>query len=103
MADLLERSEAAGDIVQGEDAGGAMLRLRKFMFQNVYLGPAAQSERDRIETMLRVPVRPLCGEPAASPRRPDASESDRVVDYLAGMTDRYAIRAFMDLSVPRGF
>jgi dGTP triphosphohydrolase len=26
-----------------------------------------------------------------------------VVDYLAGMTDRYAIRAFMDLSVPQGF
>jgi dGTPase len=34
---------------------------------------------------------------------PDASEAQRVVDYLAGMTDRYAIRAFSELSLPQGF
>ena len=34
---------------------------------------------------------------------PDATERDRVVDYLAGMTDRFAIRSFSDLSVPQGF
>ena len=32
-----------------------------------------------------------------------ATEHERVVDYLAGMTDRYAIRAHSDLSVPQGF
>ena len=32
VRDLLERSEDAGDIVQGEEVGGAMLRLREFMF-----------------------------------------------------------------------
>ncbi|MBA3358432.1 MAG: deoxyguanosinetriphosphate triphosphohydrolase, partial [Thermoleophilaceae bacterium] len=41
-------------------------------------------------------------EPPPSPD-PDASEHERVVDYLAGMTDRFAIRAFSDLSVPQGF
>jgi dGTPase len=102
VADLLARSEEAGDIVQGEDVGGAMLRLRRFMFQNVYLGPAAQSERDRIETMLRALFAHYAEHPPPA-QTADASESDRVVDYLAGMTDRYAIRAFMDLSVPQGF
>ena len=34
---------------------------------------------------------------------PDATESERVVDYLAGMTDRFAIRAFAELSLPQGF
>jgi dGTPase len=33
----------------------------------------------------------------------DASDSERVVDWLAGMTDRFALRAFSDLSLPRGF
>jgi dGTPase len=33
----------------------------------------------------------------------DASEAERVTDYLAGMTDRYAVRAFTDLAVPHGF
>ena len=42
--DLVEHSERAGDIVQGEEVGGAMMRLRGFMFQNVYLGrPRARS------------------------------------------------------------
>jgi dGTPase len=37
------------------------------------------------------------------PLADDASDAQRVVDYLAGMTDRYAVRAFCDLSVPQGF
>ena len=32
-----------------------------------------------------------------------ASDRERIVDYIAGMTDRFAVRAFADLSVPRGF
>ena len=34
---------------------------------------------------------------------PDATHEQRVVDWLAGMTDRFAIRAFADLSLPQGF
>ncbi len=102
VRDLLERSEAAGDIVQGEDVGGAMLRLREFMFDRVYLGPDAQSESARIERMLRALFDHYAENPPA-PLTPGASEQERVTDYLAGMTDRYAIRVFSDLSVPQGF
>ena len=102
VVDLLERSEAAGDIVQGEDVGGAMLRLREFMFERVYLSPDAQRERQRIERMLRTLFDHYAEHPPAA-LTADASEHERVVDYLAGMTDRFAIRAFTDLSVPQGF
>jgi dGTPase len=34
---------------------------------------------------------------------PDATDEQRVVDWLAGMTDRFAIRAFEDLSLPQGY
>ena len=102
VRDLLVRSQDAGDIVQGEDVGGAMLRLRDFMFEHVYLGPDAQSERARIETMLRALFAHYAENPPRAQTR-DASDSDRVVDYLAGMTDRYAIRMFGDFSVPQGF
>ena len=102
VRDLLERSEDAGDIVQGEEVGGAMLRLRDFMFDQVYLGPEAQRERERIERMLRALFDHYADHlpPALTP---DAADHERVVDYLAGMTDRYAIRIFTDLSVPQGF
>ena len=102
VVDLLERSEAAGDVVQGEDVGGAMLRLRDFMFERVYLGPAAQRERIRIERMLRA-LFDHYAEHLPPAVTPGAADHERVVDYLAGMTDRYAIRAFSDLSVPHGF
>ena len=44
---------AAGDIVQSEEIGGAMLRLRKFMFDRVYLGPEARREHERVERAMR--------------------------------------------------
>jgi dGTPase len=102
VRDLLERSEEAGDIVQGEDVGGAMLRLREFMFDRVYLGPDAQGETARIERMLRALFAHYAENPPPA-QAPGASEPERVTDYLAGMTDRYAITTFSDLSVPQGF
>ena len=102
VRDLLERSEAAGDIVQGEDVGAAMLRLREFMFERVYLGPDAQGESARIRRMLRALFDHYADNPPPA-LAPGAAEHERVIDYLAGMTDRYAIRVFSDLSVPQGF
>ena len=64
VPDLVERSEEAGDIVQGDEVGGAMLRLREFMFERVYLAPDAQREpRDRAHAAGA--VRPLREQPAA--------------------------------------
>src|ERR687894_1210947 len=51
--DLVEHSWAAQDIVQGAAVGAAMLRLRGFMFERVYLGPTARAEHAKIERVLR--------------------------------------------------
>ena len=102
VRDLLERSERAGDIVQGEEVGGAMSRLREFMFARVYLGPVAQRERPRIERMLRALFDHYAEHPPPAAVA-GASERERVVDYLAGMTDRYAVRSFTALAVPASF
>jgi dGTPase len=102
VVDLLDRSEETGDIVQGEEVGGAMLRLREFMFERVYLATDAQRQTPRIERTLRT----LFDHYAANPPpalTEDASDEQRVVDWLAGMTDRFAVRAFADLSMPQGF
>ena len=102
VQDLVERSAQEGDIAQSEEVGGAMLRLRKFMFQRVYLAPDAQRELPRVERMLRALFQHYAQEPPPS-QVPDATDEQRVVDYLAGMTDRFAVRAFSALSVPQGF
>jgi dGTPase len=99
--DLVEHSEPAGDIVQGAEVGRAMLRLRTFMFDRVYLGPAARAEHAKIERVLRGLFDWYCSHPEELPES-DAGEADRVIDYLAGMTDRYAIRAWSERFVPQG-
>jgi dGTPase len=98
--DLVEHSERAGDIVQGDEVGGAMLRLRTFMFERVYLGPTARAEHEKIERVLRGLFDWYCTNPDELPE--GDSLADRVIDWLAGMTDRYAIRAWTERFVPQG-
>jgi dGTPase len=104
--DLVETSERAGDIVQSEEAGAAMNALRTFMFDEVYLGDVARQEHSRIERVIRTLFHHYASDPALVPDgggAPGAGHAQRVTDYLAGMTDRYAVRAFEELSVPASF
>ncbi len=122
--DMVEHSARAQDIVQGPRAGPAMDELRSFMFERVYLGPAVRAERARIANVvgklfehyvehpeLLPGAREDAGEaPVASEdsgqsgERPERGElAERVTDYVAGMTDRYCIREYTDLEVPRVF
>jgi dGTPase len=72
------------------------------MFERVYLGDQAQSERGRIERMMKGLFDFYVQHPPVS-LVSGATDADRVTDYLAGMTDRFALRAFEELSIPRGF
>jgi dGTPase len=98
--DLVETSEREGDIVQSDLVGGAMLRLRAFMFRRVYLGPVSRAEHEKIERVLRELFAHYCERIDELP--PAETDADRVIDWLAGMTDRFAIRAWTERFVPRG-
>ncbi|HYF27986.1 MAG TPA: deoxyguanosinetriphosphate triphosphohydrolase [Baekduia sp.] len=104
--DLVEHSERAGRIVQGEAAAQAMDDLRSFMFSDVYLGPVARREHAKVEGVVRTLFTHFCDRPELLPDgggAPGADLPQRVTDYLAGMTDRYAITTFRRLTVPEGF
>jgi dGTPase len=79
--DLVETSARAGDIVQSDEVAEAMLALRSFMFERVYL------EQDHGEA--RTTVRRIFGRLVDE----QGMAADEATDYLAGMTDRFA-RAF---------
>jgi dGTPase len=98
---VAQSTPEAADIVQGEAVGGAMLRLRKFMFERVYLGPAARHEQERVQRTLRGLFDHYMEHPEETPEgEPGAGPTQRVTDYLAGMTDRYCIARFTELTVP---
>jgi len=100
--DLVEHSAKAGEIVQGERAAEAMGALRSFMFERVYLGPAVRAEHERIATVIRTLFEHYVEHPEQLPPS-QAPLAQRVTDYLAGMTDRFCIRAYTKLKVPRAF
>lgn len=91
--DLVERSAEARDIEQSEPYAEALLELRAFMFEEVYLRPATETERGRIRNVVESLFAWLLAHPEEVPTGPEPLEV-RVVDYLAGMTDRYALRAY---------
>jgi dGTPase len=99
--DLVEHSALAGDIVQGAEAAAAMDALRTFMFERVYLGPEARREHAKIDRVVTTLFDYYAEDPSRLPDdggAPGADVPQRVTDYLAGMTDRYCIRAFEALS-----
>ena len=94
--DLVESSAVAGDVVQGEEAGRAMDDLRSFMFERVYLGSVARREHEKVERVVRGLFDHYVdlGDLPDGGGAPGADLAQRVTDYLAGMTDRYCLRAY---------
>jgi len=80
--DLVESSERAGDVVQSEEIGAAMLALRTFMFERVYLGPHARREHERAHMTVR----------RIFDRLAEQGDGEReIADFISGMTDRFAL------------
>jgi dGTPase len=104
--DLVEHSDLAGDIVQGSEIGAAMAALRAFMFEEVYLSDRARREHAKAEGVVATLFGHFADHPELLPDgggAPGAALAQRVTDYVAGMTDRYAVRSFAELRVPRAF
>jgi dGTPase len=80
--DLVETSEEAGDIRQSDEIGEAMLSLRSFMFERVYLAADAKPNQQRAHEIVRTIFAHLSAE-GRSPQE--------ATDYVAGMTDRFAL------------
>ena len=80
--DLVETSDAAGDIAQSEEIGGAMLALRTFMFDHVYLGPHSRGEHERARRTVRRIFDHLADQ---------GEDAGAIVTFVSGMTDRFAL------------
>ena len=80
--DIVDQSDGVDTIRQSAEVGEAMLSLRAFMFERVYLGPQAAPEHARAHDVVRRIFDHLV-------ERGDSV--DEIVDYIAGMTDRFAI------------
>jgi dGTPase len=81
--DLIESSARADDVVQSDEVGSAMLSLRTFMFEHVYLGPQTRPEHERARATIRRIFDTLADR---------GDDAVRITEFVAGMTDRFALQ-----------
>ena len=108
VADAIAASTGSERILQSDEVGQAMLALKDFMFANVYTNPLAKGEEGKAQTMLQAMFEHYCARPEELP--PDFQDISvqegverAVCDYIAGMTDPYAVQKFEELFIPMGW
>ncbi|MGN0984959.1 MAG: deoxyguanosinetriphosphate triphosphohydrolase [Candidatus Enterenecus sp.] len=103
--DVIESSREGDVIRQSEPIAAAMAELKEFMFRSVYLNPQAKGEEGKAEDMICLLFDYYMKHTDKLPSeyqdilvREGAQRA--VVDYIAGMTDTYAVEKFGELFIP---
>ena len=105
--DIVNNSLEKPDIRMSEDVEFAFRGMRKYMFENVYTNPKAKGEEEKAENILKElfhyymdhPER-LSNEYIERMWQTGETQERSVCDYIAGMTDQYAIAKFQEFFVP---
>jgi len=105
VVNIIKNSKDTDDICMDEEFKQAMEELRNFMFEHVYIGSKAKKDEAKAKRMLEELYACFKENPHLLPdeyaRMLDNNDVDRVVcDYIAGMTDRYALRKFNEIFIP---
>ncbi len=108
VCDMITTSREAGDIALSPAVEQALQQLREFMFQKVYRNPIAKGEEAKARDMLKRLYEYYYKHPDAIPAdfQPQISMegTERMVcDYIAGMTDNYAVDKYTELFIPTGW
>lgn len=105
--DIIENSAGKPFIAMSSAIEEATSKLRDFLFRHVYVGSLAKKEEKKAKRMVQDLYQYYCQHPEALPKeyrdRDDTSLERRVCDYIAGMTDNYAISQYNKLFIPTGF
>ncbi|MBS3973928.1 MAG: deoxyguanosinetriphosphate triphosphohydrolase [Actinobacteria bacterium] len=104
---LMEASDGATEIRMTQDVWDALVELREWLFANVYLSGKAKSEEPKAHGVVQALFRHYMKDPDMLPAeyRPAsvASLPQAVVDYVSGMTDRFALRQFESHFMPKNW
>lgn len=106
---IIMNSRDRDDIVMSAEVEQAMIDLRKFMFEHVYKNPVAKGEEVKakamIEQLFHYYMEHIELLPGKYLRMLDAGEKEErvVCDYIAGMTDQYAITKFSEFFLPQAW
>ena len=97
-----------GNIGMSEEFSKAFYELHDFLYRSVYKGSKAKAEEGKAEDMIEILFHYLCNHPAKVPDEyrqimRDEGIKRAVADYIAGMSDTYAVELYKDIFIPRGW
>ena len=108
--DVITHSMNQPDIRMSEEGKAAMTGLRQFMFANVYRNPTAKGEEEKAIHMITNLYEYYVRNPKLLPKgyldtveRRGESKERAVCDYIAGMTDSYAVKKFQEYFIPESW
>lgn len=106
---IIMNSMDKDDIIMSPEVHEAMIELRKFMFLNVYINPIAKGEEAKAKAMIEqlfhyyMDCIELLPDKYLRMLEAGAKEERIVSDYIAGMTDQYAISKFSAYFMPQAW
>jgi dGTPase len=106
VTDLVATSDGLPEVSLSPPVFGALDELRDFMFEQVYLRESARAEQEKAIELVRSLFGYYLEHPDEVPPEYHRAPGDlptRVADYIAGMTDRYALRTYERLFLPQGW
>ena len=108
VCDIVENSRKAGEVRMSDEIHRAHHALRDFMFDHVYYHPVAKAEEKKARAMLLRLFEYYMKHPEALPEdflpQLGFGGMERTVcDYIAGMTDKYAVDKYSELFIPSGW
>ncbi|HEX7463720.1 MAG TPA: deoxyguanosinetriphosphate triphosphohydrolase [Actinomycetota bacterium] len=106
VTDLVRHTADGPDVGLSDDVFRALDCLRDFMFERVYLRDEIRSEQEKAIALIRSLFAHYLDHPEELPEeyhRAPGELPTRVADYIAGMTDRYALRMYEQLFLPQGW
>ncbi len=108
--DVITNSMDKPEIIMSPDVEKAMADLRKFMFEHVYLNPKAKGEEEKAVHMIQQlfefymkHLELLPGQFHDALVCSDDPQEQIVCDYIAGMTDNYAVKKFEEYFIPESW
>ncbi len=105
---IIRASDGKADITMDTEIYDAMMGLRKYMFENVYLNDYAKQEEKKSFNVIKSLFELFMERPeliSESVREISCSEDNMIVvrDHIAGMTDRYALSLFEKYFIPKSW
>ena len=105
---IVSASQEQTDILMEEEISAAMDALRDFLFEFVYTNPVVKGEETKADTLLASLYEHFRQNPDTMPVQYIETiyreDIDRAVcDYIAGMSDRFALAVYRDIFIPKGW